>query len=40
MVAVPATAGTYTVRFDLVQEGTTWFSSQGVAQGTVTLTAQ
>ncbi|TMG40149.1 MAG: hypothetical protein E6H94_04390 [Chloroflexi bacterium] len=40
MVAVPATAGTYTVRFDLVQEGTTWFSSQGVAQGTVTLAAQ
>jgi hypothetical protein len=39
-VKVPATPGTYTILFDLVQEGTTWFSGQGVTQGTVTLTAQ
>src|SRR5207302_9013549 len=39
-VKVPVTPGTYTIRLDLVQEGTTWFSAQGATPGTVTLTAQ
>lgn len=30
-VRAPATAGTYCLQFDLVKEGLTWFSSQGVA---------
>jgi len=30
-VIAPTVAGTYTLRFDLVQEGVTWFSGQGVA---------
>jgi len=36
----PATAGTYTLKWDLVQDGVTWFSSQGVATGTQTVTVQ
>ena len=39
-VQVPATAGTYRVAFDLVQEGVAWFSGQGVATGDVSLLAQ
>ncbi len=40
-VAVPATAGTYTLVWDIVLEGHAWFSSQGVQmpQGTVTTSA-
>ena len=30
-VVAPTVAGSYTLRFDLVQEGVTWFSGQGVA---------
>jgi hypothetical protein len=30
-VASPSTVGSYTLRLDLVQEGVTWFSSQGIA---------
>ena len=30
-VVGPATPGTYTLRFDVVQEGVAWFSGQGVA---------
>jgi hypothetical protein len=40
VVKVPLTPGTYTITFDLVQEGVTWFSSQGVAGGTATLQVQ
>ena len=29
--------GTYTIKFDLVQEGVAWFSAQGVAVGSATL---
>src|SRR5207248_4370370 len=29
-VAVPTTAGTYTLRYDIVQEGVTWFSDAGM----------
>ena len=29
-VAVPATPGTYKLRYDIVQEGVTWFSGQGM----------
>ena len=38
-VAAPAAAGTYCLQYDLVQEGVTWFSWQGVAvqQATVTV---
>src|SRR5207245_9657719 len=39
-VRVPATPGTYTILFDLVQEGTTWLAGQGVTQGAVTHAAQ
>ncbi|MEK6620107.1 MAG: N-acetylmuramoyl-L-alanine amidase, partial [Chloroflexota bacterium] len=35
-VAAPPKGGTYTLRFDLVQEGVGWFSSKGVATGNVT----
>jgi len=36
----PATAGTYTLKWDLVQDGVTWFSSPGVATGNQTVTVQ
>ena len=39
-VKAPQTPGTYTVRLDLVHEGVAWFSDQGVATGSVTLTVQ
>ena len=39
-VAVPAQPGVYSVQFDLVQEGVTWFSGQAVPVAGVTLTAQ
>jgi len=39
-VVLPATAGTYELRVDLVQEGITWFSGQGIAPATVTLSVQ
>ncbi len=39
-VTVPAQPGVYTVQFDLVQEGVTWFSGQAVPMAGVTLTAQ
>jgi hypothetical protein len=29
-IAVPSTPGTYKLRYDIVQEGVTWFSSQGM----------
>jgi hypothetical protein len=35
-VVGPATAGTYTLRFDLVQEGVAWFSSKGASFPAVT----
>ncbi len=37
-VLFPTTVGTYTLRFDLVQEGVAWFSQKGVATGNVTAT--
>lgn len=40
MLRVPASAGSYEVRFDLVQEGVTWFSGQGVPVAHATLEAQ
>jgi len=39
-VKAPLTPGTYTVRIDLVHEGVAWFSTNGVATGSVTLTVQ
>ena len=30
LIAVPATPGTYRLRYDIVQEGVAWFSSQGM----------
>ena len=39
-VLAPTPGGTYTLRFDLVQEGVTWFSGASVPQGTTTLTVQ
>ncbi len=40
-VKLPATPGGYDIRFDLVQEGVTWFSGQGVPMsGAATVTAQ
>ena len=40
IVKAPATPGTYTITFDLVQEGVTWFSGQGVTGGSATLNVQ
>lgn len=39
-VRVPERAGEFTIRFDLVEEGVTWFSTQRVPAGAVTLTVQ
>jgi hypothetical protein len=39
-VTVPAQPGVYSVTFDLVQEGVTWFSGRSVPVAGVTLTAQ
>jgi hypothetical protein len=39
-VKMPAGVGTYSLRFDVVQEGVSWFSSQGVPMGSATLQAQ
>ena len=36
-VRVPATAGAFTIRWDLVQEGITWFSGQGSSPGATPL---
>ena len=40
IVRTPTIAGPYTVAFDLVQEGVTWFSTQKVPTGGSTLQAQ
>jgi hypothetical protein len=37
---MPASAGSYVVRFDVVQEGVAWFSGQGVPMGSATLQVQ
>jgi hypothetical protein len=37
-VGVPATAGTYTLRYDIVHEGVTWFSGAGMQTPTRTVT--
>jgi hypothetical protein len=39
-VRVPERAGEFTIRFDLVEEGVTWFSTQRVPTGAVMLTVQ
>jgi len=39
-VRMPPIAGTFTIRWDLVQEGVTWFSGQGVPMGSANLTVQ
>ncbi len=39
-VKAPQTPGTYTIHLDLVHEGVAWFSDQGVATGSVTLTVR
>ena len=39
-VKVPATARDYEIRFDLVEEGVTWFSGQGVPTGNLLLTVR
>ncbi|MCZ7627090.1 MAG: NBR1-Ig-like domain-containing protein [Candidatus Methylomirabilis sp.] len=36
----PAAAGTYTLKWDMVQEGVTWFSGQGVATGSQSVVVQ
>jgi hypothetical protein len=36
----PSTPGTYVLKWDMVQEGVTWFSSKGVATHDVTVTVQ
>jgi hypothetical protein len=40
IVKMPAGPGTYSLRFDVVQEGVAWFSGQGVPTGSATLQAQ
>ncbi|TMC25638.1 MAG: hypothetical protein E6J27_14750, partial [Chloroflexi bacterium] len=37
-VTAPPQGGNYTLRFDLVQEGVSWFSNKGVPTGNVTAT--
>jgi hypothetical protein len=39
-VRLPATAGAYELRVDLVQEGVTWFSGAGVPSASVSLSVQ
>jgi hypothetical protein len=40
IVRMPASAGSYVLRFDVVQEGVAWFSGQGVPMGSATLQVQ
>jgi hypothetical protein len=40
IVKAPTVPGAYTVGFDLVQEGVTWFSTRNVSTGSSTLQAQ
>jgi hypothetical protein len=40
IVKMPATPGSYQLKFDVVQEGVAWFSGQGVPMGSATLQAQ
>ncbi|MGH2499290.1 MAG: N-acetylmuramoyl-L-alanine amidase [Candidatus Limnocylindria bacterium] len=40
IVTLPAAPGVYTLKLDLVKEGEFWFSSQGVAPASVTLSVQ
>jgi len=40
IVKMPASAGSYSLRFDVAQEGVTWFSTQGVPMGSATLQVQ
>jgi uncharacterized protein YcfL len=39
-VSLPATPGSFALKFDLVQEGVSWFSGQGVPAESITLTVQ
>ncbi|MEA2662844.1 MAG: hypothetical protein QOH08_2416 [Chloroflexota bacterium] len=39
-VTLPATAGSFALKFDLVREGVSWFSGQGVPAESITLTVQ
>src|SRR2546428_21611 len=39
-VALPATPGTYKLRYEVVQEGVAWFSGKGVPMGSATLKVQ
>jgi hypothetical protein len=39
-VLTPATPGAYALKFDLVQEGVSWFSGQGVPAESISLTVQ
>jgi len=39
-VTLPATPGSFALKFDLVQEGVSWFSGQGVPAESITLTIQ
>jgi uncharacterized protein (DUF3820 family) len=39
-VAAPSAAGPYQLRFDLVQEGVSWFTQKGVPSGNVTANVQ
>ena len=39
-VTLPATPGAFALKFDLVQEGVSWFSGQGVPAESITLTVQ
>ncbi len=39
-VTLPATPGSFALKFDLVQEGVSWFSGQGVPAESITLAIQ
>ena len=39
-VTLPGTAGSFALKFDLVQEGVSWFSGQGVPAESISLTIQ